>query len=372
MILTMKIKNFNPAQIIFGRNRHVQHFLIAISLLLLAACKHDDLTVPMPNENIRPAADFIKNNYEMKLFYAALSKVGYLEQLNSTGPYTILVPTDAAFNRLGIYNPTDFDKMNQDSLKKVIGYHIMPRRLRVDDIPSNGIDVRYATLEGSELYVSKASFNPNGGVENELYFSGTEAIRKDVTVANGMVHLIDNVMKPQFEKTVQQWLSQHSAYSVFVKGLKKFNLWDQLATAGPYTVFAPDNQALANVGITEASLDAMDASKYIGARLFGAYILYDKHFFCSDGQVFSRINSNGGLNYFLKNDTYYMNYGAGKFYPSFTLGFSLTLRSGNGISDVIVKSIISDITAKNDNLCSNGLVHHLVDGLARPDEALKN
>ena len=368
----MIIKNFNPAQIIFGRNRYLLSLVIALSLLLLGACKHDDLTVPMPNENIRPAADFIKNNYEMKLFYAALQKTDYLTQLNTARPFTVLVPTDAAFNRLAIYNPADFNKMNLDSLKKVIGYHIMPRKLRVEDIPSNGVDVRYATLEGSELYVSKASFNPNGGAENELYFSGSDAIRRDVTVANGTIHLLDNVMKPQFEKTVQQWLNQRAEYSVFVKGLKKFNLWDQLATTGPFTVFAPDNKALANVGITDASIDAMDVSKYVGARLFGAYILYDKHFFCSDGQVFSRINSNGGINYFLKDDTYYMNYAGGKFYPNFALGFSLTLRSGSGITDFIVKSVISDLTAKNDNLCSNGLVHHLVDGLIRPDQALKN
>lgn len=368
----MKIKNFSPAQIFFGRKSYSIYLVVVLSLLLLGACKHDDLSVPMPNENVRPAADFIKNNYEMKLFHAALSKVGYLEQLNSAGPFTVLVPTDAAFNRLGIYNVSDFDKMNVDSLKKIIGYHIMPRKLRVEDIPSNGIDVRYATLEGSELYVSKASFNPNGGAENELYFSGSEAIRRDVVVANGTLHLLGNVMKPQFEKTVQQWLSQHAAYSVFVQALKKFNLWDQLATAGPYTIFAPDNKALANVGITEASLDAMDVNKYVGARLFGAYILYDRHFFCSDGQVFSRINSSGGISYFLKNDTYYMNYSGGKMYPDFTLGFALTLRSGNGISDFIVKTVSSNLTAKNDNLCNNGLVHHMVDGLVRPEQALKN
>lgn len=346
-------------------------FAIGISLLFFASCKHDDLTIAQPNENIRPAGDFVKNNYEMRLFYAALEKTGYSVQLNGSGPFTVLAPTDAAFNRLGIYNPSDFNKMNVDSLKKVIGYHLLPRRLRVSDIPANGIDVRYATLEGSELYTSRASSDINGGSVNELYFGGAEVIRQDVVVANGTLHVLDNVMKPNFGKTVQQWLAGNANYSVFVSGLKKFNLWDQLAVPGPFTIFAPDNKALENVGINKSSIEAMDTGKYLGDLLFGTYILYDRHFFISDSQVFGLINSNGVFNYFLKNDSHYMNFGGGKLYPEFKLGYSLTLRTGTTVFDVVVKTVTSGITVKNDNLCSNGVVHHLVDGLVTPEQAIK-
>ena len=345
-------------------------FAVGLSLLFFASCKHDDLTMAKPNENVRPAADFVKNNYEMRLFYAALQKVGYVDQLNGKGPFTVLAPTDEAFNNLGIYTAADFDKMNADSLKKVIGYHVLPRRLRVADIPTNGIDVRYTTLEGAALYASAASLNPNGGALDELYFSGVEATRKDVVLANGTLHVLNQVMKPNFSKTTQQWLAQHAEYSVFVSGLKKFNLWDQLATQGPFTIFAPDNKALENVGITELSISAMDVGKYMGDLLFGIYILYDRHFFTSDGQVFAGINSNGAYNYYPKNTTYYMTFGAGKMYPSFKLAYSLVLRTGPTSNDPPV-AVSGDITVKNDNLCSNGLVHHLSSGLVKPEEALK-
>lgn len=344
---------------------------IGIQILLLVSCKHDDLTIAPPNENIRPAADFVKNNYEMRLFYAALKKVGYVDQLNGAGPFTVLAPIDAAFNRMGIYNPSDFDKMNVDSLRKVIGYHILPRKLRVSDIPNNGIDVRYATLSEADLYVSRASTNPNGGVENELYFSGSEVTRQDVVLANGNLQVLDNVMKPNFNITVQDWLAGHPDYSVFVSGLKKFNLWEQLAGTTEFTIFAPNNEALKNVGITAASLDEMDASKYQGDLLFGVYILYDRHFFVSDTQVFSKINSNGAFNYYLKNSGYYMTFGGGKLYPTFTLSYGLILRPGNGPADYPIKSATGEIVAKNDNLCSNGLVHHLADGMVTPDQAIK-
>jgi len=366
-----KLNNVNHRKTVLQMGKMLFAWAIAVQLLFVAGCKHDDLSVALPNENIRPAGDFVKNNYEMRLFYAALKKTGYTEQLNGAGPFTVFVPTDEAFNRLGIYNTTDFDKMNVDSLKKIIGYHILPRKLMVNDMPSNGVDIRYATLSGSELYLSRAAFNPNGGVVDELYIDGVEVIRKDVVVANGILHLMDNVMKPNFNKTVQQWLAEHTDYSVFVKGLKKFNLWDQLATGPTFTIFAPNNKALEDVGITEASLNALETDKYIGDRLFGAYILYGRHFFISDSQVFSLINNNGAYNYYLKNDSHYMNFGGGKLYPEFKLGYSLTLRSGTTIYDVILNSVTSNLTAKNDNLCSNGIVHHLISGLVTPDQALK-
>ena len=348
-----------------------KYILIALCMLLFAACKHDDLSVAAPNENIRPAGDFVKNNYEMRLFNAALQKTAYFSQLNGAGPFTVLAPTDEAFNALGIYSASDFDKMNQDSLKKVVGYHILPRRLRADDIPSNGIDVRYATLEGTELYVSQATFNPNGGAENETYFSGAEVIRKNVQVANGTLHQLGSVMKPNFNKNIQQWLSQHAEYSVFVTGLKKFGLWDQLAGPGPFTIFAPDNAALENVGITAATLQAMDTSKYIAERLFGTYLLHNRHFFVSDAQVFSRISSNARFDYRLNNDSYFMTYSAFKEYPSFKLAFGVSIRPGNGVLDPVISSGTGNLIAKNDNLCSNGLVHHLVTALLRPEQAIK-
>lgn len=345
---------------------------VVVYVMLSISCKHEDLSLAVPNENIRPAADFIKNNYDMTLFSAALEKVGYADILNGTGPFTVLVPNDEAFNGLGIFNRSDIEKMNTDSLKKVIGYHILPRRLMLSDVPVNGVDVRYATLQGSELYTSLAAMNSSGGNPvNDLYFSGADVGRKDVVVANGVIQVLNKVMKPNFETTIETWLSSKKQYSVFVKGLKKFGLWDQLGTPGIFTVFAPDNKALENIGITEESLEAMDASRYIGDRLFGVYLLYDKHFFISDPLVFSVINSNGYHRYTLKNDSYYMTFSSAKVYPTFKVSYFLELRTGSTIYDPIVKSVQSSLPYQNDNLCSNGLVHHLVDGLVRPEQALK-
>lgn len=343
-----------------------------LPLLFLASCKHDDLEVAKPNENVRAATDFVKNNYELRLFHAALLKTGYADQLNGPGPFTVLAPTDDAFNAIGIFNASDFDKLNQDTLKKVIGYHILPRLLRLSSIPSNGVDVRYATLEGTELYASLASTNQSGAsVGNWLYFSGAFASRKDVALSNGTLHVLSKVMKPNFKTTVQQWLANHKDYSVFVKGLKKFDLWEQLNGNGPFTVFAPDDAALAKVGITSASLDLLDKNLYVGSRLFGAYILYNKHFFISDSQIFTLINSGGYFNYTLKDDNHEMEFVTFPENSGASLYYQLMLKDGGLPFPQILKTLSVNYYHKVDNLCSNGLVHYVQDGLVTPAQALK-
>lgn len=350
----------------------VRQYVLFMLSFFLFSCEHPDLTVVVPNENLRPASDFIKNNYEMTLFSAALEKVGLASTLNEKGPYTVLVPTDAAFNELGIFRPSDFDKMNLDSLKKVIQYHILPRRMLLRDIPSNGVDVRYATLAGSELYASLGSMGPNGGTPtNELFFSGAKASRKDVILANGVLYVLDKMMKPQFDTSIQAWLAARPTYRVFVSGLKKFGLWDQLATNGPFTIFAPTNEALEEVGITEETLQTLSPEKYRADVLFGSYLIYDKHFFVSDAKVMGIIATTGGYTYQLKNNLHEMSFAAGEDYPSFILSYYLRLRADRTVTAPIIAQVSYGIRAKMDYLCRNGVVHDLNQGLVRPEQAIK-
>ena len=352
--------------------RFIGCFFVYLFISILQSCKHDNLTMPVPNENIRPAADFIHNNYEMRLFDAALQKTGMAMELNEAGPFTVLVPNDLAFNEIGIFRPTDFDKMNKDSLRRMIAYHILPRRLYLRDIPSNAVDFRYATLEGSELYASIGSIMPGAtSPSNMLFFSGAKAIRKDVVLSNGVLHVVDKLMKPQFEKNIQEWLSDKKEYTVFVAGLKKFGLWDQLAEKGPFTVFAPTNEALEKKGITMSFLDSAVPQRYITEVLFGAYIMYDKHFFISDSQVFSIINSNGSYKYHLKDNIHYMEYFANEAYPTWKMSYYMKLRSNDTFYSIILADISYSVGAKMDYLCSNGVVHDLDQGLVSPDQVIK-
>ncbi|MDR3010737.1 MAG: fasciclin domain-containing protein [Sphingobacterium sp.] len=350
----------------------IVHLLAIACCLSMLSCDKPDLTVEKPNENLRPAADFVNNNFEMTLFSAALKKVGLYEELNGAGPYTLLVPTDEAFNEVGVFRASDFDSMDQDSLKRVMSYHILPRRLRDQDIPINSADIRYKTMEGSELYATYANYSPDGNnVANKLFFSGAQATRKDVTLSNGVLYSIRKLMKPQFEVSLQAWLIARSEYSVFIAGLKKFGLWDQLAEHGPYTVFAPTNDALAKIGITEESLGELKTEGYNGEMLFGCYVIKGKHFFVSDSDAFATIATDGGYMRLAGDGVRGIQFGSTVFFNKIT--YTLTLYSVPSISAGRIEAKAEyDVEAKMDYLCSNGVIHNLEQGFITVDLAQKD
>lgn len=317
---------------------------------MLNACKYDDLSVAKPNENFRLAADFVKNNYDFSLFYAALQYTDLAGKLNEPGPFTVIAPNNKAFNDLGIHSPGDISKLNRDSLRQAMAYHIINRKLLQANLPVNGVDVRYETLAGISLYASFATFSPGNSAypANLVYFSGSNAYRKDVALTNGVLHAVDKVMKQYPDKKVQSWLSARTEYSIFVSALKKFGFWDELAGSGPFTVYAPTNQALTNAGLSQAVIDQLNTADYIGARLFGVYIIPNQSFFLSDSAVFSIINAQFSYEATLRGDDSKLSIFASR----------LALMSVKGSFDWYYEvPDYQEYAAQTDNLCDNGIVH---------------
>jgi uncharacterized surface protein with fasciclin (FAS1) repeats len=346
----------------------------ALLMLLFSACKHDDLEIAKPNENFRLATDFIKNNYDLTLFSAAVEKAGMAETLRGKGPFTLLVPNNSAFNQIGISKASDFDKMNPDSLKALVQRHILNQQLLFSQVPVNGVDIRYRTLAETQVYTTLASYAPNNSAypANDLYFNGSSVMRKDVTIANGIIHVLNKVMKVTPNSTVQDWLAKRPQYSIFVSSLKKFGLWEKLSGAGPFTVFAPQNNVFAANGITEASIAALDPATYSGDRLFGSYILNNKHFFISDYNVFYIINSEFSYNGKLNNDSWYIIINTGVDYYTKAVTYTAHLQTALVYPYDTYPGVGSNTPALTDNLTDNGLVHDIEGLLLLPEQALKH
>lgn len=354
--------------------------LIVLAILCFAAvlssCKHENLTVPEPNANIRPAADFIRNNYDFKIFYAALEYTGIAQELNGTGPFTILALPDAAFNQEGITSAADVQRLNKDSLRRVLKYHILKgRRLLTTDVPTNAIDLRYQTMSGNELYLSSVT------ADKRFFFSGSLVTRPDVTLANGVLHVLVKMMKYHKGATVQQFLEKNRRYSIYVTGLKKFGLWNDLAGEGPFTVFAPTDSAFKANDITAADIEVLNPAGYNGRRLFGAYIMRQKHFFISDKFVFKNIGGEYNYEIAIPNDTWIVRFGTDEGYPFPVTNMpfpQLTLLNPNGQFGLTEMgrywppyfgSALPAI-AGFDHLCENGVVHDIPGLMLLPQQAI--
>ncbi|MCS4226978.1 fasciclin domain-containing protein [Sphingobacterium sp. BIGb0165] len=282
--------------------RNKINFICMFFVFLLAlSCKHENILLNQPREESRTLKVFLTNNFEYSLFAEALKLTGYLDTLDSRETqFTVLAIKNSVWNEEGVFNKRDLEKMDQNWLKQVIGYHILPIVLRSQDIPINQYNLRYPTLSGKELFVHRTSIditqNPDEMGSQMISFSGSfisnritlkstfapKEIQGDYPFFNGVLHSLTKLIKFYGDTTVQMYLAGNPDYSIFVAGLKHFGLWDRLDDTHLVTVFAPLNSAFKAYGITEEIIQGLDPKRFIGERLFGAYLMYGKRFFISD------------------------------------------------------------------------------------------
>jgi uncharacterized surface protein with fasciclin (FAS1) repeats len=114
-------------------------------------------------------------------FVRAVETAGLADHLSGSGPYTLFAPTDAAFRTAGV-SPTG----DRDALRRLVAYHVVPGQ--VGSSFMSGMDMNHLTSTGAALRVD----GRGGGVRvNEA-----NALRLDIEAANGVVHVIDRVLRP--------------------------------------------------------------------------------------------------------------------------------------------------------------------------------
>jgi len=260
-----------------GRYRRIlTRCAVVIAVLYFSSCSHDNLQVYEQNSENRTIGNYIHNNFDLSLFYAALEKTELVDELNAKDIITVFAPSDKAFNAMGIYNESDIDALNRDSLKNMLLYCMFESALLKSEVPLKSIDTEYTNKAGKNVLLSV-------GLEDKaLYFNGVKTSYADIVLANGVLHILENLPKYR-EGTVQDFLAHRTEYSCFVAALKKFGYWDRLSEPGPWTVVAPDDQSFKANNITLQSIETLQPDVY-KKRLFGGYI-FKTRVFVSDFQV---------------------------------------------------------------------------------------
>ena len=144
------------------------------------------------------------------------SVAGLVDTLSGPGPFTIFVPTDAAFDSLSD-DPEATLFEDPEKLAKVLKWHVVPGKYTADDLLDR---LFLKTLEGQRLRVwSDISEVPLGEEEIDTYgdamnyvasdtvttavqesikINGGHVIQANVIADNGIMHVIDKVLVPQF------------------------------------------------------------------------------------------------------------------------------------------------------------------------------
>ena len=188
-----------------------------------------------------------------KTLAAALKAAGLVDTLKGEGPFTVFAPTDKAFAKLPAGTLDDLLKPeNKDKLTAILTYHVVPGRLAAKDVSA----IKSAkTANGQELTIAVN--------ESVVMIDGAKVAKADIMCRNGVIHVIDAVVLPKeptkIDKDIVDTAVSAGSFKTLVAAVQAAGLVTQLKGAGPYTVFAPTDEAFAK--IPKADLDALMKDK---------------------------------------------------------------------------------------------------------------
>jgi uncharacterized surface protein with fasciclin (FAS1) repeats len=178
---------------------------------------------------------------QFKQLTAALTSAGLVETLQGEGPFTVFAPDDAAFAAFEAANPGVLAGLSKADLSAVLTYHVVPgaavsaAQLKDDQV--------FTTVSGSPLLVDKGT-----GVKLTDGIKADDASVKvaDIVASNGIIHVIDFVIRPPAKDIVETAVAAGS-FTSLVSAVTTAGLAPTLSGPGPFTVFAPTDAAFSGV-----------------------------------------------------------------------------------------------------------------------------
>lgn len=195
-----------------------------------------------------------------------------IETLSGKGPFTVFAPTNDAFDALpdGVLDDLLQDP---DTLTKILLYHVVageveardvPKYLKADTLLKQSVELRRGY--GSSWWCHWYSFADC--VATVTVNEDATVVIADVAADNGVIHVIDRVLIPQgvLEDlgTIPE-VATAAGFDTLVAAVAAAGLGDALSAPGPFTVFAPTDEAFAALpdGVLDGLLANPEALKNV-------------------------------------------------------------------------------------------------------------
>jgi transforming growth factor-beta-induced protein len=161
----------------------------------------------------------------------AAEVAGLSETLSGHGALTVFAPSDDAFAKLPEGTVAGLLE-NPERLRTVLLYHIVDGKVGAADV--GGLKTA-KSLMGQSLAVDASD-----GVR----INNAKVTKADITCSNGVIHVVDTVLIP---KDIVDIAAGADGFKTLVTALKAAGLVDTLKGDGPFTVFAPTDDAFAKL-----------------------------------------------------------------------------------------------------------------------------
>jgi uncharacterized surface protein with fasciclin (FAS1) repeats len=223
-----------------------RHLTILVALVVLAvplvvaACGGGDEQAASPSptatasETPKDIVDTAVAAGDFTTLAQALTAAGLVETLKGEGPYTVFAPTDAAFADLPEGTVDTLLEDPKGQLTDILTYHVVPGEVMSADI-TDGMTAE--TVQGGEL-----TFSVEDGT---VMVNGATVTTADIETSNGVIHVIDSVLLPP--KDIVDTAVEAGSFTILAKALTEAGLVETLKGEGPFTVFAPTDEAFAKL-----------------------------------------------------------------------------------------------------------------------------
>ena len=291
--------------------------IVAAAALLFttAACSSDETTSTTTTAEATPTADtgdtatgnivdVAVSAGSFTVLTELLTAAGLVETLSGPGPFTVFAPTDEAFEAEAAELGIPLDKRIADLiadpelLTDFLLYHVVSGNLPATEVVTlNGQEVETLSGEKWTVIVDGESVSIEDGFGRIV-----KVIDVDVAASNGVIHVIDRVLEgslPNFDSnyeastaakeyipyadsyngaatnTVVEDLVSAGSFTVLTELLTVSGLVETLSGPGPFTVFAPTDEAFeaaaAELGV---NLDDLIAAVIADPELLTDILLY--------------------------------------------------------------------------------------------------
>lgn len=299
--------------------------IIIFGLTFLSLSCNDD-NDPVADKTITGIA---KTDPNLSILVQALVKADLATTLQGVGPFTVFAPTDAAF--VAFLKTTPYATLNdvpKDVLTQILLNHVVSGNVKSTDLTTGYIKT---LAKGTASSTNNLSMFVN--IASGVKLNGVATVTTaNIMASNGVIHVVDKVIGLPTIVTHATANPNFTSLVGALTGAGQPDFVSILSGTGPYTVFAPTNDAftalnteLAPGGI--AGVSTANLTKVLTYHLANGNVLAAS---LTEGQLVSTLQT-----------------------PQ---KFTIQLTGGAKIKDV--NNRISTIVA-TDVQCSNGVIHVL-------------
>jgi len=194
----------------------------------------------MPEPVLKDIVDTAIADGRFTTLVTAVQAAGLVDTLKGEGPFTVFAPTDDAFAKLPAGTVEELLKPeNKQKLTDILLYHVVSGKVMAADVTKL---TSATTVLGKDVAVKVDMGN--------VYINDAKVIITDIETSNGVIHVIDTVLLPPAEEAMQTIVDIAVAdgrFTTLVAALKAAGLVETLSGEGPFTVFAPTDDAFAKL-----------------------------------------------------------------------------------------------------------------------------